>query len=69
MGTRLAHYARHLGFFLCVIMPAADYYADGLLLEGWETVSGVLKLPVKDVFSYGVKATIYAKRREKAMKK
>nr|DAT94655.1 MAG TPA: hypothetical protein [Caudoviricetes sp.] len=40
-----------------------------MLLEGWETVSGVRKLSVNDLFLYGIKAVKYAKQRERRYNK
>lgn len=43
-------------------MPVCNYFADGLLIANWETVSGLRKLPVKTLLTYGAKLEYYRKK-------
>ncbi len=63
----LVYYARDRRFFLRALIPVVDYFADALLLEGWDNVTNLLQMKSRDILDYGAKATIYAKRRQKAM--
>lgn len=39
------------------------YYLDILCLEGWDTLTNILNLPLTDVFIYGARCEKYARQK------
>lgn len=42
----------------------ANYYIEALVLNGWDSLSNLLKLDFADLVYYGERAILYAKKSE-----
>ena len=51
-------------FFRHVMISFANYYIEALVLNGWDSLSNLLKLDFADLVYYGERAILYAKKSE-----
>ena len=54
-----------LEFFRQINLYIGTYYADVLVLNGWDNLSNLLNLDIETVILYGKRAEEYAKRYNK----
>lgn len=50
------------GFFRQVNLSVGIYYADMLILNGWDNLTNLLMLDIKSLIWWGQRAEKYAKR-------